>query len=168
MSWFRRAALIALLAALAGCGFQPLYAPKSPEDWDPALAAISIAPIPDRQGQILELALHQDLNPYGLAVASRWRLNIQLSVSRVDFGIQRNATTTSSEITASANYTLIDMGTGKMIYTSASRASGDFNQLVDAYATQVAEGNARERALKELADQISLRLVLFVRQSHKP
>ena len=168
MSWSRRGCLVALVATLGGCGFQPLYSPSSPHDWDPALAAISIGPIPDRQGQILELALHQNLNPRGLGVAPRWRLNLILGVSRIDLGIQRNATTTSSEITAGASYSLVEVTSGAVVYASTSRASGDFNQLVDAYATQVAEGNARERALKELADQIALRLVLYVRQAPPP
>ncbi len=168
MSWSRRGCLVALLAMLGGCGFQPLYAPSRPHEWDPALAAISIAPIADRQGQILELALHQNLNPSGLGVPARWRLTTTLTVSRGDLGIQRNATTTSSEITAGATYSLAELVSGKVVYTGASRATGDFNQLVDAYATQVAEGSARERTLKELADQIALRLVLFVRQAPPP
>jgi LPS-assembly lipoprotein len=149
---------------LGGCGFQPLYAPRSPHDWDPALAAIAIGPIADRQGQILELALHEDLNPYGMSVPPRWHLATALTVSRIDLGIQLNATASSSEITATAAYRLIDTATNLTVYTSSSRSSGDFNQLVDAYATQVAEQNARERAIRDVADQMALRLVLFVRQ----
>jgi LPS-assembly lipoprotein len=168
MSWCRRGLLAALIATLAGCGFRPLYAPRGPRDWDPALAAIVIAPIADRQGQVLELALHQNLNPYGLSVRPRWRLATNLTLSRADFGIQRNATTTISEITASASYTLREIATGKLVYASSSRTNGDFNQLVDAYATQVAEGNTRERAVTQLADEIALRLVLFVRQAPSP
>ena len=67
--------LAALLLALAGCGFHPLYAAGGGvRDWDPALAAISVRPIPDRPGQILALALRENLNPSGVSAPKRWDL----------------------------------------------------------------------------------------------
>ena len=165
----RRSALMLLTAALGGCGFRPLYASRGPHDWDPDLAAIAVSPIRDRPGQILALALRENLNPSGVSVTTRWRLEVLLSISRSDLGIQRNATATSSEITANASYVLMDVKTGARIYTSSSRAVGDFNQLNDAYATQVGADDAQDRALQELAEEITLRMALFVRQQrNKP
>jgi LPS-assembly lipoprotein len=170
MSWpstavTRRGALLLVLAsALGGCGFRPLYAPRAPRDWDPDLAAISVTPIPNRAGQILELALRENLNPGGTSVAARWRVNTMLTVGRSDLGIQRNATATSSEITVSASYFVFEVNSGKQVYSSSSRAVGDFNQLNDAYATQVAADDAQDRALHEVADEMAMRMALFVRQ----
>ena len=166
MSWSKPAlgaVLLLAATALGGCGFRPLYAPRGPQDWNPALAAISVSPIRDRPGQVLELALREDLNPGDLAVQPRWVLSTQLSVYRQDLGIQRNATATSSEITVSANYSLVDIKTGKMVYSSSSQAIGDFNQLNDAYATQVGADSAQDRALHEVADEMTTRMALFVR-----
>jgi LPS-assembly lipoprotein len=160
----RRGFLLLLGFALSGCGFRPLYAPRSPRDWDPELAAITVEPIRDRPGQILELALRENLNPGGRAVAPQWRLQTQLTVSRSDLGIQRNATATSSEITVSASYMLVDAKSGKAVYASSSRAIGDFNQLTDAYATQVAADDARDRALQQVAEEITMRMAVFVHQ----
>jgi LPS-assembly lipoprotein len=163
------AVLGTLCLVLAGCGFRPLYTPRGSNDWDPDLAAIRVSPIHDRQGQILELALRENLNPGGVNVAPRWRLNTELTVSRSDLGIQRNATATTSEITASVSFTIIDIKTGRLIYTSTSRAVGDFDQIYDAYATMVASDSARDRALHQVADEMTLRLALFVRsQRPKP
>ena len=159
-----RAALLAMPVILASCGFHPLYAPRSPQDWDPDLAAIAVLRIPNRSGQILELALRENLNPGGVAVATRWRLSTTLYVGRSDLGIQRNATATGSEITVSAVYYVFDAKSGKQLYANTSRAVGDFNQLNDAYATQVAADDAQDRALREVADEISMRMALFVRQ----
>jgi LPS-assembly lipoprotein len=155
--------LTALAATVAGCGFHPLYAPTGPRDWDPDMAAISVAPINDRPGQILALALRENLNPGGSSVHPRWRLNTTLTVSRADLGIQRNATATISETIVNVAYQLYDLKTNKMVYGSSSRATGDFDQLSDAYATQVAADSARDRALQEIADEMTLRLALFVR-----
>lgn len=151
-------------SALAGCGFHPLYAPRAPQDWDPDLAAISVSPIRDRPGQILELALRENLNPGGMSKAPRWNLKTTLVVGRSDLGIQRNATATSSEIMVSATYYVYDAKNGKQLYVSTSRSVGDFNQLNDAYATQVAADDAQDRALHEVADEITMRMALFVRQ----
>ena len=167
--WFgsaatRRGFLLLLAAALGGCGFHPLYAPRSPQDWDPDLAAIGVSPIPNRPGQILALALRENLNPSGTSVRARWQLNTTLTIGRADLGIQRNATATSSEITVSASYSVVDLKTGKQVYASASRATGDFNQFNDAYATQVGADDAQDRALREIADEMTIRMALFVRQ----
>jgi LPS-assembly lipoprotein len=161
----RRGLLLGLILLLGGCGFRPLYAPHGPRDWDPDLAAISVAPIADRPGQILELALREDLNPAGVSVPARWQLVTTLRISRADLGIQRNATATSSEITVSANYTLYDVASGHQVYANASRAISDFNQITDAYATQVAADDARDRALEEVAQDMAIRMAVFVRQN---
>jgi LPS-assembly lipoprotein len=148
---------------LGGCGFHPLYAPSGPHDWDPALAAIVVDPIRDRQGQILEQALRESLNPGDITVAPRWRLRTLLTVTRVDLGIQRNATATTSEIIVSASYQLSNRNSQIPIYASSSQAVGDFDEIDDAYATQVAADSARDRALQQIADDMTLRLTLFVR-----
>jgi LPS-assembly lipoprotein len=148
---------------LAGCGFHPLYAPSGPRDWDPDLAAINVLRITDRPGQILALALRENLNPAGVSVAKRWDLETGLRVTRSDLGIQRNATATTSEVTVSATFRVLDARTGKSIYGSTSAAVGDFDQVTDAYATQVAADAARDRALREVADDMTFRLAIFVR-----
>jgi len=160
----RRSALALIAMTLGGCGFRPLYGSRSPRDWDPDLAAISVAPIRDRPGQVLALALRENLNPAGTSVPQRWRLDTVLSISRSDLGIQRNATATSSEITVNASYTLVELSTGTRVFSSGSRGVGDFNQLNDAYATQVGADDAQDRALQELAEEMTLRLALFIRQ----
>ena len=159
----RRALWLAPLAVmLTGCGFHPLYAPSSARDWDPDLAAIDVLPISDRPGQILALALREDLNPRGVSVPKRWNLQTGLRVTRTDLGIQRNATATTSEITVSAIFQITDQG-GRIIYSSSSSAVGSFDLVNDAYATQVAAQDARDRAIRQVADEMVLRLAIFVR-----
>ena len=159
----RRALWLAPLAVmLTGCGFHPLYAPSGTHDWDPDLAAIDVLPISDRPGQILALALREDLNPRGVSVPKRWDLQTGLRVTRTDLGIQRNATATTSEITVSAIFQITDQG-GRIIYSSSSSAVGSFDLVNDAYATQVAAQDARDRAIRQVADEMVLRLAIFVR-----
>ncbi len=169
MSWSeprvtRRGVLALVAFSLGGCGFRPLYAARGPADWDPDLAAISVSPVHDRTGQILTLALRENLNPGGGSVPARWRLDTTLYVSRNDLGIQRNSTTTGSEVFVTATFALFDIKSGKQVYASTSRANSDYDRLVDSYATQVSGDDAQDRALHQVADEMSLRLALFVRQ----
>lgn len=159
----RALGLAPLLLILAGCGFHPLYAPSGPRDWDPDLAAINVEPIQDRPGQILAAALRENINPGDISVEKRWNLATTLTVTRADLGIQRNALATTSEEIVSANFSISDAGSGKIIYSSSSQAIGDFDQVTDAYATQVAADSARDRAIREVADDMTLRLAIFVR-----
>jgi len=162
MSWSRRRILAILAAApLAGCGFHPLYGGQTAGEYDPMLAAIKVAPIADREGQILELALRERLNPRGADVRQRYLLTVILGLNRVDLGIQRNATSTRSEISAFANYTLT--GAGAPV-TGQTRTVAAFNLQNDAWAATVAEKDAREHAIQDLADTIALQLALWARR----
>lgn len=159
MSWSRRGILAALAAApLAGCGFHPLYAGHTAGEYDPRLATIKVAPIPDRDGQLLALALREKLNPRGATLPTRYTLNVTLDLVRADLGIQRNATSTRSEISATASYSLKGGGT---IITGRSRTVSAFNLQDDAWAATVAENDARERAIEDLADAIYIQLSLW-------
>lgn len=159
----RRFFLAPLLLALAGCNFHPLYATRDARNSDPDLAAIDVRPILNRPGQILALQLRENLNPSGLTVPKRWDLLTTMTVGRADLGIQRNATATTSEVTVSVAFQLHERPSGKMVYASSSRAVGDFDLVQDAYATQVAADSARDRAIDQIADEMTLRLGLFVR-----
>ncbi|MGH6969754.1 MAG: LPS assembly lipoprotein LptE [Stellaceae bacterium] len=159
MSWSRRSILAALAAApLAGCGFHPLYGGHTAGEYDPRLAAIKVTPIPDRQGQLLALALREKLNPRGVTTPTRYTLTVNLALVRTDLGIQRNATSTRSEINATANYSLSGGGTS---IAGSSRTVSAFNLQDDAWAATVAENDARERAIQDLADAIYVQLSLW-------
>ncbi len=162
MSWSRRALLIALAAALGGCSFHPLYGGRTAGAYDPDLAAIKVAPIPDRTGQILTLSLREKLNPRGAAVPVRYTLKTTISVSRNDLGIERNATSVRGQVDVVAVYDLIGPG-GAVLLHGRSHTISAFNIVQDGYATQVAEDDARERALNDISDDMVTNLSLFVR-----
>ena len=173
MSWSRRGILAALASApLAGCGFHPLYGGHTAGEYDPRLAAIKVAPVASesigsdstehagqgREGQLLELALREKLNPRGVTLATRYTLNVTLTISRSDLGIQRNATSTRSEINAQARYVLTG---GGINVTGNSRTVSAFNLQNDAWAATVAQDDARERAIEDLAAAIYMQLSLW-------
>jgi len=164
MSWSRRAALALLLLPIAGCGFHPMYGEAEQAVLEPGLAEISVAPIADRLGQQLELSLREALNPEGLAIKPRFRLLVSLIASRVDLGIQRDATSTRGRVDVYANLILLDLETQKRIFTSRAQSTAAFNILTDAYAAQVAEDDARTRTVRDLTAEIRAQLGIFVHE----
>jgi LPS-assembly lipoprotein len=163
MWWSRRALLPLLLLPLGACGFRPLYAEREEAENEPELAAIKVLPIKDRIGQMLEMSLRESFNPRGLAVDPRYTLSVVLAVTRVDLGIQRDATATRGRVDVYATLQLADAKSGKAVYNSRAQSTSSFNILDDAYAAQVAEDDARTRTVRDLSDEIRTRMALFLR-----
>ncbi len=163
MSWSRRALLPLLLLPLPACGFRPLYAERAEEAEEPGLAAIKVLPIRDRIGQLLELSLRESFNPRGVAVETRYTLTVGLTVSRVDLGLQRDATSTRARVDVYANFVLADASSGTAVFNGRSQSTSAFNVITDAYSAQVSEDDARVRTVRDLSEDIRTRLALFLR-----
>jgi LPS-assembly lipoprotein len=153
-----------LLLLLGGCGFHPLYAESEQAIDEPALATIKVLPIKDRIGQMLEFSLRSSFNPRGIAVEPRYRLAVALTVTRVDLGIQRDATSTRGRVDVQASIQLLDPKDGKAVYSSRTQSTSAFNILNDAYAAEVAEEDARTRTVRDLTEEIRARVALFLRR----
>ena len=162
MWWFRRVLLLLLLLPLAACGFRPLYAERAQELDEPSLAAVKVLPIKDRIGQLLELSLRESFNPRGVAVEPRYTLTVALTTTRVDLGLQRDATSTRARVDVYANFILADASSGKAVCNGRSQSTSAFNVLDDAYSAQVSEDDARARTVRDLSDDIRTRLALFL------
>jgi LPS-assembly lipoprotein len=131
MSWSRRALLAAVAAAsLAGCGFSPLYGGRTAGGYDPDLAAIKVATIPDRSGQILAVSLREKLNPRGVDTPVRYTLKTEIDVSRGDLGIERNATSLRGQVDVVAGYELVGPG-GAILLRGRSHTISAFNIELD-------------------------------------
>jgi LPS-assembly lipoprotein len=159
----RRAFLALPLLPLAGCGFHPLYSEDVQQRLEPALASVRVMPIADRYGQQLELALREAFNPEGLDVKPRYQLRVVVNVTSTDLGIQRDASATRGRVDAYAQLYLSEFPAGKQVYTSRAQSTSSYNILEDAYAAQVADDDAMTRTVRDLAQEITTRLALFLR-----
>lgn len=166
MSWSRRALLLAPLT-LGACGFHPLYAEAPAGAEEPQLASIRVLPIINRMGQELALTLRESFNPHGAKVTQVYVLSTALTQARTDLGIQRDATSTRGRVDAYATITLTEIKTNKVVYTGRVQSTSSFNILQDGYAAQVAEDDARERMVRDLAIEIHTRLALVLRAQKK-
>ncbi len=171
MSWSRRSLLAAGAAALAagpgGCGFEPLYGRRSGSgSASDQLAAIRIAPIADRTGQLLYNELRDRLNPRGKPGAPLYVLMVTLIETREELAFRGDETATRANLQLRANYVLqraVSQGDGGetvVLTKGESRITTSYDILESQYATLASIDDARARAVQVLGDDIQARLAV--------
>jgi LPS-assembly lipoprotein len=130
------------------------------------LASIEVAPIPNRQGQLLRNELTSLLDPAATAAADkRYTLRVNLKETVNTFAIERSGFATTANVEIIATYTLVDDASGNALVGGSSRAFNDYNILENDYSTYVAGGDARNRAITQVAYEIRNRLAAHFAES---
>ena len=155
----RLAAAAALLLALAGCGFTPLY-----DEGTPAAAMggqVAVDVIDGAAGFVMRERLVTRL---GAAEAPTHRLAVDLEFETVGVALNTQGVTTRFNTIARAAYALVPLGGGQAVEAGQVRAVSGFSApdlpAATAFATEVAGRDAERRLAVTLADQIVLRLAL--------
>lgn len=168
MSWSRRGFCRALgvaaalpLAALSGCGFRPLYGNGDDRDAAAELASVRVDPLRDRVGQQMHNFLRDRLNPDGQPISPEYRLRVELRETRSELGVRRDETATRANLRVVADFALLRYDGNASLLAGRSSSTTSYDILTNPFATTVSEDNARERALREVADDIRTRLALF-------
>ena len=161
--------LLVATFSLGACGFQPLYA--KPNAYEPAVGAhlskIKVGHIPDRIGQQMRNLLVERLNPVGEPGAPFYTLTVSMTESLQELGIERDTSVTFARLIVSANYRLVDRQTQDILLESTARSTNSYNVVESPYATLVAEQDARERAIRQIADDIRLRLASYFKRAQQ-
>jgi LPS-assembly lipoprotein len=166
MSWSRiHLAALALIVctALAGCGFHPLYGGAHEVEADAALAAVHVEPIPDRIGQLVANTLRDSFNPHGETVEMRYNLKVNVSASHADLAIRRDGTASRELYVASASFLLSAKDGGPGLRGSA-RSNSSYDIGENEYSVVVANDDAQTRAARDIAQQITLQVGIFIHQ----
>ncbi|HEC90581.1 MAG TPA: hypothetical protein ENI55_02825 [Alphaproteobacteria bacterium] len=170
--WFARTGLsIAVLLLTAACGFRPLYAPSAKGDVVKGLASIQIATIKDRVGQNLQNQLLDLLNPAGRPARPDYVLRIKLTESKKSFAVRKSAFATRANLRVNAKFRLnaVKKGVEDMdaVFTGKSTGISSYNILDNPFATVMAEKNARQLAVRGIAQDIKTRIAVFIAQRQK-
>lgn len=149
-----------LLVALGACGFRPLHMPRGPERLagSDRLAATQIGPIEGRVGQRLHNLLRDLLNPSGQPARPAYLLQIKLTKSVRELAFETDETATRANLTLRASYVVRHAGTRSVLFRGRAVSVNGYNILANLYATKAAEDGALKRGLRDLADNIRLRL----------
>ena len=165
MSWFKLTITLLLPLMLAACGFEAMYGRAADKDVPAEFAFIQIEPIKDRVGQMLHNHLRDAINPRGLPAKPRYYLKVTLTESIQDTAIQRTAFAIRADLVLNAAYTLHDSATGATIANGSAFSSAGYARQIADYGTLAAEKDARERATRDLAEEIRARLGVYFKRS---
>lgn len=156
------AAAVILLLCLGACGFQPLYGTRDGGSAAGDLAEIKVNPIADRIGQQLRNELLDRLNPRGPAPRQLYALDIRVSEARTELDLRRDATSTFAKVDLTADFRLIELATGKVVLAGQSKFASSYNLLRQTFANISAAEDARARGVREISDDLRLRLADFM------
>ncbi len=151
----------ALLLVLAGCQLQPVYSGGSQGVAAIELAAIEVAPIPEKTGYLVRDRLLSRLQPDGAKETPRYRLVVTLD-DRIDgFGVRGDNSIIRERRTLRARYELFEIATDTRVLLATAGSDAGIDVVTSEYAVVAAEVTAVERLAQIVADQIVARLAAF-------
>ena len=165
----RRLLGLGICTSLAGCGFQPIYMPTVSGKAGAAqreLAAIHVAIIPDRPGQLLRQALQSRFEGSGSGVAQRYELRVGYGIAGDAIAILPDSNPTRIREIGSATWTLVAQDTARTTLTSGSAKAVDGYNLINAqyFASDLENEAVQRRLANALADQITMQLAVYFRK----
>jgi len=146
---------LALMLLLGGCGLKPIYAAGEAGSAAQRLSAISISPIADRGGFLLEQQLRERLRPQG---AARYRLDVKIDDAIEGFGIRGDNSVARERRTLRARWQLVEISNGNMLIDATARSDAGIDVVDSDYAVISAENAALERLARAIAEQITARI----------
>ncbi len=151
---------------LAGCGFRPLYGTSSiPEGAESAFATIRVEPVAatndsDRIGYLVAEALDRTLHTPGHDEPVAYALALKLADERRGLDVQEDASITHYNYLLVAERTVNATGAETPAVSGRAETTASYNVVDSQYATLVARKDAEDRAAREIAEQIKLRLAV--------
>ena len=145
-----------LALLLAGCGFQPMYAPSVTGAG--AIGPIDVSTIEGKAGHVLKTELDRILavENHG-GPPQLLEITLQESVARL--GIRLDESATRAELRLTANYVLTPPNGGAVLRGSVTSVV-NYDIPTAAFGEITAQDDARERAAETLAERFRAELAL--------
>ncbi len=164
MSSFKTLLLVGLVATLGACGFRPLYGGAENRAINQKLAHIEISAIEDRIGQQVHNLLLDRFNSGGRPQKPFYTLTVRLAISTEEIGLKFTEEATRARLTLKVSYFLTDNVSGKILTEGGVRSVNSYNISDSLFSGLASEENAKERAAREVSDEIKTRLSLYFSQ----
>jgi LPS-assembly lipoprotein len=124
------------------------------------LDEINVANIPERNGQLLRIALQDDLQSAGAPVQQLYTLNVSYVVGQNDVGVQEDSSATRARFSAAATWILTPIGNPGLTLAHGQATSQDALNIIDQqYFAATLETDTVDRQLAtEISAQITAQL----------
>jgi len=152
----RRFGVVLAAAALAGCGFTPVYGPDG--TGAALLGQLSLDPPQDRNAYLLQRRIEERL---GQATAGAWRLSTQIKTDNIGLGFTTDGDITRYNINGTTDYTLRRTGSSEIVRQGKIQHFTSYSATGTTVATLAAKRDAEVRLMTILADQIIDQLLII-------
>lgn len=143
---------IILLLMLSGCGFSPMYVGQDSD--------IYVAPIRGINGIELRNALNAKFGGVHDTDA-KYTLTVNLSEPVTQYkALEQTGDATWQEISISAQYSLTDTATGRILTSGTERAAESYTFVRYLVASNASYNNAVKNSLTVLSDKIGTRAIV--------
>jgi LPS-assembly lipoprotein len=163
--------LVPLLLPLlgAGCGFHPLYG-GGEDSAISKLPDIFVAPIPERSGQELRLALQQRLAGTSDAQPTGYTLVASYSAAGEAIGIHGDNTSERTRLVGRAHWTLFTVAPVPVqIATGDTTTMDGYNNINEEYfASGIASDTTQQRIANALADAVTTQIATWFTNHQAP
>ena len=164
---YKKHFLLFSLAFLTACGFKPIYGTGPNSVLINEMRYIKVMPIENRIGQQLLNHLEQMIAPEGSSQPKKYLLKVVLQESKQTLALKKSKISTRANIRFSASYNLIDKSENRPLADGNSHIVASYNILSQNYATLIAEKDARKRAVREIARDITIKLATFFQRERQ-
>ena len=156
------AAAIAVAAALAGCGFTPMYAVPGVAG---GVQHIQVVAPRGRIGYLLGESLDDD---FGNAKGQKplYRLDMVLTEGRQAHGLNANDVAQRYEFDLKVVYTLTDLSTGKTVHTGTVFSNLSYDSAEQPYAGIAAAEDVQNRLASDAAQKVSVQVAAWMANQH--
>jgi LPS-assembly lipoprotein len=150
-----------LLGSLGGCAYRPLYGKHTAGgDVVTVLRSIAVVEQTTRVGQVVRNELISALG--GVADAPQFTLRLVVSEGKVGVSSLSGTTVTRVRYHVAAGYTMLETSTGRQVTFGNSTSAISYDTNLEPIADLQSAETARNRAAREVAQDIKLRLSAFV------
>ena len=159
------AALAGLVAAaaLAGCGFTPMYAQPGVSN---AMSHIQVEAPKGRIGYLLGQSL-DDAFGHAKGEPPIYRLELTLTQARQAHGLTANDTAQRYELDVRATYNLVVIAGGKVAHTGYAVSNISYDSTDQPYAGIAARQDVQDRLASDVAQKIELQVAAWL-STHPP
>lgn len=155
MSSFNRRAILLSLTALAGCGFEPVYAPGGQADG--LRGRIAIAAPSDEEGYALVERLEER---FGLPQGADLSLTADIFIGEEAVGFLPDGSISRYNVSGRVDWRLNRLTDGTQVLSGSERSFTSYAATSTTVATISARRDARRRLMVIIADRILQDIVL--------
>jgi LPS-assembly lipoprotein len=154
--------LLALLLALSGCGFTPLYG-GGDGGVAQQLDLVNVANIPERTGQMLRMSLQTQLHTAGEPAAELYSLAVSYSIAGTAIGIQEDSSATRTRYVANARWVLTPIGNPRAPLVQGAASTEDAANVIDQqyFAVTLENDTINQQLADEIAAQITAQVAAY-------